>query len=161
MKSIVENNFSITLPVTSAANAGLQAEAGNLRQQEVSHSPGWCEQCNLAVILVADHFNVPISEIMRKTRSSAPTAFARQIAIYIAHTTLSVSYKRAAMFFGRDRTTIAHACRTVEDRRDDMTFDARVSTVENLVREASEFFARSLETRIKSAQNTLIVEKYQ
>lgn len=97
------------------------------------------EHCKYAVIFVAEHFGVPIADMMSKTRENAKAAFARQIAAYIAHTTLSISYTQVAEFFYRDRTTIAHACKTIEDRRDDQCFDAKLCVVENLVGEAVDF----------------------
>jgi len=97
------------------------------------------EHCKYAVIFVAEHFGVPIADVMSKTRESAKVAFARQIAAYVAHTTLSISYSQVAEFFHRDRTTIAHACKTIEDRRDDRSFDVKLCAVENLVGEAADF----------------------
>jgi hypothetical protein len=38
--------------------------------------------------------------------------------------------------FGRDRTTVAHACRAIEDRRDDIWFDCRLATLELICRAA-------------------------
>ena len=95
--------------------------------------------CNLAAIYAAKHCEVPITLLMGKTRAKAGVARARQIAIYVAHTTFSVPYREAATFFQRDRTTIAHACKTIEDKRDDECFDAKVSLIENLVEEAACF----------------------
>ena len=95
------------------------------------------EYCNLAVIFVAQHFNVPIRQLMSKTRAKAKVARARQIAIYVAHTTFSVPYREAAAYFQRDRTTIAHACKTIEDQRDDQHSDKKIAQIENLVEEAA------------------------
>ena len=49
----------------------------------------------------------------------------------IAVLRLSLSDIGAA--FGRDRTTVGHACNVVEDRRDDAAFDAFVSAIERVV----------------------------
>jgi chromosomal replication initiation ATPase DnaA len=35
--------------------------------------------------------------------------------------------------FGRDRTTVGHACHVVEDRRDDPVFDDFVSAAERMI----------------------------
>ncbi len=91
------------------------------------------DYCNLIVMVVAEKFSVPIHMIICKTRAVAKAALARQIAVYLAHTTLSVTYSAAAEFFQRDRTTIAHACRLVEDLRDDEQFDLKLSNIETLV----------------------------
>lgn len=76
------------------------------------------------------HFSVEISDIYAKDRGRAPVALARQAAIYVAHVVLRMTYVEAGAAFGRDRTTAAHACRCVEDRRDDAAFDARMAMIE-------------------------------
>ncbi len=57
----------------------------------------------------------------------------RQIAMYVCHVALQISLSDIGEAFGRDRTTVGHACHVVEDRRDDPAFDEFVSTVERLV----------------------------
>jgi hypothetical protein len=39
--------------------------------------------------------------------------------------------------FGRDRSTAVHACRLIEDRRDDPSFDAVFDALEDECRERS------------------------
>lgn len=51
------------------------------------------------------------------------TAFARQIAMYLAHVGFGVSMAEVGKIFGRDRTTVVHACHVIEDRRDEARFD--------------------------------------
>ena len=50
-------------------------------------------------------------------------AFARQIAMYLAHVGFGLSMAEIGRAFGRDRTTVVHACHLIEDRRDEMRFD--------------------------------------
>ncbi len=57
-------------------------------------------------------------------------ASARQLAMYLAHVVGGLSLSEVGRLFGRDRTTVAHACQVVEDRRDDLTFDRAVSLLE-------------------------------
>ena len=52
-----------------------------------------------------------------------PACHRRQIAMYLSHVVLSVPYQTIAVAFGRDRTTVMHACSVVEDRRDDAGYD--------------------------------------
>lgn len=114
-----------------------QENAGLLRSNALSANQ--IERCNLVVIIVAEHFDVPLGELMNKTRAKAPAAQARQIAIYIAHTLLSVSYHNTGLYFERDRTTVAYACRVIEDLRDDLAFDSKLNIVENLLQNAVKF----------------------
>ncbi|WP_252192692.1 helix-turn-helix domain-containing protein [Rhizobium sp. CSW-27] len=57
----------------------------------------------------------------------------RQIAMYVCHVSLSIPQGDIGDAFGRDRSTVGHACSVVEDRRDDAAFDDLVSTVERMV----------------------------
>jgi hypothetical protein len=81
------------------------------------------EACKLAVFLVADAFQIPPKHFLAPTRGKPAHARARQAAMYLAHVALGVSITAIGAFFRRDRSTVAHACRQVEDRRDDFVFD--------------------------------------
>ncbi|MEM9224503.1 MAG: helix-turn-helix domain-containing protein [Pseudomonadota bacterium] len=82
-------------------------------------------------VTVAAALDLPVDELGAKTRRTAPVAFARQISMYCAHVTFGWSLTEAGAVFSRDRTTAAHACRVVEDRRDEPEVDAIVQQVEN------------------------------
>lgn len=81
-------------------------------------------------LTVSAAMNLPLDELQAKTRRTAPVAFARQISMYCAHVTFGWSLTEAGNVFSRDRTTAAHACRVVEDRRDDPEIDRIVATIE-------------------------------
>jgi len=53
--------------------------------------------------------------------------------MYLAHVALGLNYSDVGRAFGRDRTTAAHACRIVEDRRTDPGLDARLASLEHLL----------------------------
>ena len=57
----------------------------------------------------------------------------RQIAMYVCHTGLSIPQTHVGRAYGRDRTTVAHACRLTEERRDDRAYDEFVAAVERVV----------------------------
>lgn len=67
----------------------------------------------------------------RDTRRS--TCHVRQISMYVCHVVLRLSMADIGASFGRDRSTVGHACNVVEDRRDDAAFDAFVSAIERVV----------------------------
>jgi hypothetical protein len=71
-----------------------------------------------------------ISTFRTASRGKADIAFARQVAIYMANTYLGLTLTAAGRMFDRDRTTAAHACRVVEDRRDDPIINNQLETVE-------------------------------
>jgi chromosomal replication initiation ATPase DnaA len=81
-------------------------------------------------------FAVPAAELGRTTRGQAPIAFARQSAMYLAHVALGLTFSDVGRAFGRDRTTAAHACRRVEDLREDPGIDATLAALEHTVRNA-------------------------
>lgn len=57
----------------------------------------------------------------------------RQISMYVCHVALRIPQNDIATAFGRDRSTVGHACHVVEDRRDDPVFDDFVSAMERVV----------------------------
>lgn len=56
----------------------------------------------------------------------------RQVAMYVCHVAYSMPMEEVAQAFGRDRSTVGHACRVVEDRRDDAAYDRFVTIVERM-----------------------------
>lgn len=69
--------------------------------------------------LVGAEFRVAESDMAASNRAKAEIAFARQVAMYLAHTCYRLTYEEVAASFGRERSTVAHACALVEDRRDE------------------------------------------
>lgn len=92
------------------------------------------QQCHQTAEFVALRFGIGVAEIKSITRGSPQAALARQIAMYLAHVVHGYGFAEIARCFGRDRTTVAHACRVVEDRRDDIAFDLRVAALEDACR---------------------------
>jgi hypothetical protein len=86
--------------------------------------------CDAAAFATAAAFAVPVGELHAATRRSSYVAFARQSAMYLAHVSFGVSLSDVGRSFGRDRTTAAHACRLIEDRRDDPAVDAVLGSLE-------------------------------
>ena len=84
-------------------------------------------------IIVASAFALGAGDMRDARRGCATVAFARQVAIYLSHTRLGLTYTEAGAYFGRDRTTAAYACRTVEDRRDDPAVDAAIDFLERAI----------------------------
>ena len=72
--------------------------------------------------------------LMHPLRGGADVAFARQVAMYLAHVGCALSLTEAARVYGRERTTAAHACKVVEERRDDPLFDRVIELLECCVR---------------------------
>ncbi len=82
---------------------------------------------------VAAVFEVDIHDLQSGTRGSPRAAFARQVAMYLAHVVGGLSLTEVGALFARDRTTVSHACTVVEDRRDDAELDGRLEHLERAV----------------------------
>ena len=80
--------------------------------------------------IVATAFGIRAEAVWSDRRCSAEVSFARQVAMYLAHTRLGLTLARTGRVFGRDRTTARHACRRVEDRREDPRLDAMLECLE-------------------------------
>lgn len=91
---------------------------------------------DLAKRLCAFAFGIPLEEILAPSRGLAMAAFARQTAMYLCHVVGGLSFSAIGRAFTRDRTTAAHSCTVVEDRRDDPRIDALIASLENALRAA-------------------------
>ncbi|MEE9315134.1 MAG: helix-turn-helix domain-containing protein [Rhizobiaceae bacterium] len=92
--------------------------------------------CDLCEKVVSIALTVPLVSMQAKTRCGAEIALARQIAMYLCHTTFSLLLTEVGLHFGRDRSTVAHACNLVEDKRDDLSFDVLICQLEALLCDA-------------------------
>lgn len=86
--------------------------------------------------LVSLATNISAAEISAPKRASHATVRARQLCIYLTHITFHWPLNRVAYAFGRDRTTCGHACRRIEDMREDAAFDRRLADLEACLRHA-------------------------
>lgn len=84
----------------------------------------------LAAHLTGYALGLRSADIMARGRGTKAVAKARQLAMYLAHIALGWSIARVADAFGRDRSTVAHACQIVEFQRDDEAFDHWLSEME-------------------------------
>lgn len=83
---------------------------------------------------VTHTFGVTSHEVWAVTRGTPHIALARQVGMYLAHVAFELSLTDVGTLFVRDRTTVAHACTVVEDRRDDPLFDRVLDLMEHAVR---------------------------
>lgn len=81
--------------------------------------------------LVSRTYRLPRSALYAQTRCRKSVAFARQVAMYLSHVSLSYPLKDIAAHYRRDRTTVAHACRTVEDRREAEDIELTICSLES------------------------------
>lgn len=122
------------LPGQSAALHALPARAALPVQGEGGGAPACPLPCRAALSIAAAETGLGVDELLSSRRCVARVAQARQLAMYLAHVALGLPQTEVARAFQRDRTTVAHACRRIEDMRDVAAFDAAVSRMENGVR---------------------------
>lgn len=87
--------------------------------------------CHLAAFVSGQR-----DDLLSDRRGTVKAAHARQMAMYLTHVAFGMSLHRVAVAFGRDRSTVAHACHLMEDRRDDPAFDALMEAMETSLRAA-------------------------
>jgi hypothetical protein len=73
---------------------------------------------------------IPLAGLRAANRGRKPIALARQTAMYLAHVVFGLSLTRVGICFGRDRTTVRHACALIEDRRDDPGLEFGLAALE-------------------------------
>jgi chromosomal replication initiation ATPase DnaA len=95
-------------------------------------------RASFAMSAAAYALGVPLADIKELRRGPTRAALARQVAMYLAHVGLEMSLARVAAAFGRDRSTVGHACHLIEDRRDEAPFDALIDALEESMRAAPE-----------------------
>lgn len=83
--------------------------------------------------LVSAVFGINRAELQAKSRGRAEVALARQTGMYLAHISLGLSLSQVGNMFGRDRTTVAHACARIEDARNDRRLDRLLDCLEAAV----------------------------
>jgi chromosomal replication initiation ATPase DnaA len=75
-------------------------------------------------------FAVGTSDLWSLQRGHPTAAFARQVAMYLAHVTCGLTLTDVGRLFARDRTTVAHASVLIEDRREEPRFDRALELLE-------------------------------
>lgn len=86
---------------------------------------------------MSHQFNVSVDELVSAQRGSSAACHARQVAMYLTHVVFGVTLTGVGDEFGRDRSTVSHACRKVEWSRDDVAFDQLLSRLEWQLRAAT------------------------
>jgi chromosomal replication initiation ATPase DnaA len=74
--------------------------------------------------------------MVRGLRARGKVAEARAMAMYLLHVGFGLPQNRVAAAFGRDRSTISHACHKVEAMREGGRLDEALSRLEACVRHA-------------------------
>ncbi len=93
-------------------------------------------RAQLVMAAVALEFGVPDVQVQSESKGSSRSSFARQIAMYLTHIVYEINLSRVARTFNRDRSTASHACRVVEESRDDDLIDEKLTGLEAFLERA-------------------------
>jgi len=86
-------------------------------------------RAEIAIALAAGACGASVAQVAEGKRDFR-TAFARQVAMYLASVGFGMSLGRVARAFGRDRSTVRHACMVMEERRENPGFDRWMDALE-------------------------------
>ncbi len=92
--------------------------------------------CDGVLDILSAYFNVNGRDLRSHSRCERSVARVRQIGMYVAHVALALTMSEVGRAFGRDRSTVNHACHLIEDMREDLEFDRIIQTIESIIRVA-------------------------
>lgn len=122
----------MTISYTETLDARPHCERASALTQTVETSPLKLNS-EVVGVVVSSIFKISKDQIFSPERGKASVAFARQTAMYLTHITCGHSYTDIGCFFGRDRTTVSHACQLIEDRREDPDIDWSLDLMEHSI----------------------------
>ena len=83
--------------------------------------------------MVATAFELKAEQLLNIQNREARTYRARQISMYLMNTSLSLNFVEIADFYGKDRSTVSHACGVIEELRDIVKFDEQICEFEQTI----------------------------
>lgn len=96
------------------------------------------QRARLAQFIACQIYGVPVEEVRKATRGRPLVARTRQVAVHLARVVFAMTHKQLAAEFGRDRSTVKHACDQIERLREDSAeFDSTLRWMETLLRRAA------------------------
>lgn len=81
------------------------------------------QKADLAINVVALATRTERKLLLQPSRGEAHVSLARQVAMYLIHVTLGINQSKIGEVFGREKSTVGHAVRHIEDLRDCSGFD--------------------------------------
>lgn len=128
IKTLAEAGDRECVPTSVVISVSSESEGvNNFRAHPLNGKP----DIDLIGSIVSSIFKVSEQELFSNRRGKAPVALARQIAMYLMHITCGRSYTEVGRAFGRDRTTVSHACQLIEDKREDPNMDWSLDLMEH------------------------------
>jgi chromosomal replication initiation ATPase DnaA len=96
------------------------------------------QRASMVQFVVAQFYGVPVEELRKPTRGRPHVARARQISMHLARSVFAMSNRQLAQEFGRDRSTVQHACEVIGQMREGSAeCDASLRWMETMLRKAA------------------------
>ena len=92
----------------------------------------------LVQMAVAEVTGVELARICAPKRGDPRAALARQMAMYLCHVVFHMNAAQVGLAFGRDRKTVCHALRRIEELREDLEFDRALGWLETSLSRAGD-----------------------
>ncbi|MDR1351954.1 MAG: chromosomal replication initiator protein DnaA [Treponema sp.] len=147
--SLISKNVSTNVRDLEAALTKLVAYSNlvgkpvnlDIAQQQLKDMFASPRQTNISIDIiqrvVADYFSLPSSDIKGKKRTQN-IVFPRQLAMHIAREITEFSTTEIGQYFGRDHTTVMHACQKIEEKKQaDPTLDSTIQTLIRMIKDAN------------------------
>ena len=113
--------------------ASTEGNVGSAPVRAWRSRPARDRSASLIIDMVSAARGISRRQILGRRRSLRIVT-SRQLAMYLVHTMLGRTYHETAGVFGRDRTTVSHACARIEDMREDRgLFDRDVQRLEDAI----------------------------
>jgi hypothetical protein len=95
--------------------------------------------CRIGAAVAGGAFRVDPQELAAATRRRKRVAWTRQAAMYHIHVGFGIDFTATGRGFGRDRTTVRHACALIEGARDAEPLDRALDQLEHSLRAYVDF----------------------
>lgn len=105
----------------------------------------------MAKEIVCEAYGISHAALKGRKRGETHLAFARQVAMYLAHVAGQLTMKEIAQYFDRDRSTVSHGCINIEDRRDSPIFDLQLNYLEKRLRKRIQRYVTEVAPGAKDA----------
>ena len=106
------------------------------RHSDPARLANQAHQANIVIAAVSLEFGLTELNLTSPRKQSTRIRFARQVAMYLVHVVYELNHTHIANLFHKDRSTVSHACKVIEDSRDDHVFDRKLIRLENFLRQA-------------------------
>jgi hypothetical protein len=118
------------LVAAGGPGAGKLARRARRRRQRAEISPR--SVSGVVATIATEMMFLTSDEPQRGHNRRFAMSHVQQIAMYVCHVVLQMTMTEIGRGFGRDRSTVGHACARVEDRRDEAGFDRLVTAIETV-----------------------------